>query len=86
MTPPDQMFVKTGPVPVTIPMNPPERDMLLINIHERISRMEVVLENIGDSVADHETRLRSNERWRWGIPGGFIATLLAVLGLNIPHS
>jgi hypothetical protein len=30
-----------------------------------------------EQLPDHEVRIRALERWRWGIPGGLIAAVLA---------
>jgi len=31
-----------------------------------------------DALPDHEKRLRSLERWRYGIPGGLLVTLISL--------
>lgn len=50
---------------------------MLVEISERTARMEEKLDTVVETVNDHEERLRSTEKWRWGIPG---AGVLAVLG------
>jgi len=54
---------------------------MLVEVSERTARIEEKLDSLGHMVEDHEERIRSNERWRWGIPGaGLLALISAVLG------
>lgn len=65
-------------------MKPAERDELLLEMNERLVRIETKIEVL----PDHEKRLRGLERWRYGIPAGIGTAILALLGLpgSTPHS
>lgn len=40
-----------------------------------------------ESLPDHETRLRSLERFRYGVPGSaFLALLVSAIALIVPHT
>lgn len=62
-------------------MNDHDRDELLLDVRDRLVRIETKIEVL----PDFEERLRKSERWRWGIPGSLLAALAALIGLS-PHS
>lgn len=51
---------------------------------DRLARIEVKLDAALARLGDHETRLRSQERWRWGLGTPLAYLLLAKLGIPLP--
>ncbi len=51
--------------------------------HDRLVRVEATLVEVRDAlnkvVPDHESRLRSLERWKYGIPAGLVLTIFSAL-------
>lgn len=50
---------------------------IVMETREIAARTEAKVDFLVSGFADHETRIRSTEKWRWGIPGGFVAAVLA---------
>ncbi len=59
-------------------MNPDDR--------ERLVRIETKLDTALTSIADHETRIRSNEKRQWIIAGALLVLtpLLQTFGIKLP--
>ena len=60
-------------------MSPGERDEILTQIRVDVADIKARIE----SLPDHERRIRSLEKFRYGIPG---ALLVALISLVIPHT
>lgn len=58
----------------------------LVEISERTARMEEKLDNVVEQVDDHEARMRSVEKLRWGIPGAGVLAAFVALFTNGGHS
>lgn len=55
---------------------------ILVQVAQTTARVETKVDTLLGTSADHETRLRRMERWRWSIPGaGVIATALAMISI-----
>lgn len=52
---------------------------------ERLARIEVKLDQIRESLPDHETRIRSLEKWRWWLAGagGAVGSAIAWLASKL---
>lgn len=58
---------------------------LLVETQRTTARIEQKVDFLIEQANDHENRLRAGERWRWGIPGvGVLSVLLALFG--VAHS
>lgn len=63
-------------------MTPHERDETLAQIRVDVADIRARIE----SLPDHEKRLRSLERFRYGVPGtAVLAVLLSIVAL-VPHA
>jgi hypothetical protein len=51
---------------------------------ERLVRIETKVDVLLQTRDDHESRIRSNEKWRWGILGAPLAALFSLFGLQLP--
>lgn len=60
-------------------MDPLHED--LFAIREDVAYIKAKIE----SLPDHEHRLRSLERWRYGVPGSVIAAVLALITALFAH-
>jgi hypothetical protein len=60
----------------------PDLETLVHETRVIAARTEAKVDLLLERTSDHEQRIRSAERWRWGIPGGLIVALLSLFGLN----
>lgn len=49
----------------------------LYTVQEALQRIESKVDKILD---DHEERIRSLERWKWGLPASLVAAMAAFFG------
>ena len=50
-----------------------------VNLADRLARIEVKLDAVLANFTDHETRLRTLEKWKYALPVAFLGTLSAAL-------
>lgn len=56
---------------------------MLVDIAASNARIEAKLDTALVQLDDHEQRIRSTEKWRWGIPGaGLLAAFSALLKVH----
>ena len=67
-----------------VPLRVSERDELLLEMRDRLVRVEAHVEVRTDMVKDHESRIRGLERWRYGVPGAILVALVALLSGGTP--
>jgi hypothetical protein len=63
-------------------MNGPERDRLDV-IEGKIDLVLVKLEYVEKKADDHEGRLRSTEKWRYGLPASLLMAAVAFIAAII---
>jgi phospholipid N-methyltransferase len=51
-----------------------------VEVARLTARVDTVMSSLPVQLADHEVRLRSLERWRYGIPVGAGASIVAAFG------
>lgn len=60
-------------------MTQEDRDLIL-RVEAKLDRVIDRLDRIEDGMKDHESRIRSTERWKYSIPLGVIAGLAMIVG------
>ena len=51
----------------------------------RVVQLAVIIEQLKD-IPDHEQRIRSLERWRWGLPASVLASVAAVVAAWLTYA
>lgn len=57
------------------------------HVREDVAYIRAKIETVLETQADHETRIRSSERWRYALPtsavGALMSVALALFGIHI---
>lgn len=60
-------------------MTQEDRDLIL-RVEAKVDRLLERQQRTDERVADHEARIRSNERWKYSVPFGVITAIGLVVG------